>query len=376
MAPCPLCATEMDGDECPRCAGARAGAGKAADARVPQPLPPGAAPAPSVPLEREPLPVETVEPEEHGCLPAAAIFAAQGLASVFAAGDGAPWEIGSALVNLATAALLLRQAGWAKWLVVMGAALGVVQGVALFVLSGHWLAMAITLPSACVLGAFWSEGPRWRLGFAAAGVLLAFSWYGLVGSVTGADGSDPLAPYAVEGGAFSDPVAGLTVQAPPEMALVDLQKVRADRGAGRKGGVQGLFGEEGGALDGAGDRVLARAPKDDVVAVVGVGSLPPQVPTESLLARLVGPGARVDQADELVPRPLRLSGLAAGAWRDPTRQVLVLRAPDGRIATVVCTVNQRASERLCGALFGGVSLSLGKRPGWEQQQPGSPPPRP
>jgi hypothetical protein len=40
--------------------------------------------------ESEPLPVKTVEPEEHGYLPAAAIFAAQGVASVLATARASP----------------------------------------------------------------------------------------------------------------------------------------------------------------------------------------------------------------------------------------------------------------------------------------------
>ena len=357
MARCPLCGTELVIDTCPRC------------------LPQAAVPDAAAALPEggpDPLPVETREKDDHGYLPAAAIFAAQGLASLLAFGAGAPPEIISAVLNLMTAAFLLRQAGWAKWLVLVGALLGAGQGLFAFVLTGHWLAVVATLPSVCVLGAFWLETPRLRLAAAGVGIVLAFSWFGLAASVTGEDGSDPLADYLVAQRTFSDPVAGLGVSAPPELELYDLQKLRADT-KGRRGGVLGLLAKDGLALEGAGDRVLARSAKDDVVAVVSVGSLPPQMPSESLLPTLLGGAGRVERVDELVPRPLRTSGLATQAWRDPTRQVLILRAPDGRMATVVCTIHQRAAERLCGALFSGVALTLGKRPGWEQQAPGPPP---
>jgi hypothetical protein len=370
-------------DTCPRCVGVhldggereaeREGERRRLDGRMPQPLGAGEAARLSLPDETpDPVPVETKEPDEHGYLPAAAIFAAQGLASILAFGAGAPPEILSAVANLVTAAMLLKQAGWAKWLVLVGALLGAGQGIVAFVLTGHWLAVVATLPSLCVLGAFWFETPRLRLAASVVGAILAFSWFALAASVTGEDGGDPLAAYALPDRTFSDPAAGLSVVVPAELAGYDLQKLRAGQG-GRKGGVLGLLSEEGMSLESAGQRVMARTAKDEVVAIVSVGSLPPQIPSESLLPTLLGVQARVERADDLVPRPLRISGLATQAWRDATRQVLLVRAPDGRMAAVVCNVHQRAAERLCGALFGGVALAMGKQPGRAGQEQGQGP---
>ncbi|MGC4121140.1 MAG: hypothetical protein QM765_42490 [Myxococcales bacterium] len=366
MASCPLCGTEMTLDTCPRCVGA----GRERDARLPQPVPGLAGEALRPNEGPDPVPVETVEPDEHGYLPAAGIFVAQGVASLLAFGAGHALEIVSAVFSVATAIFLLRQAGWARWLVLIGALLGVAQGVVLFALSGHWLAVVVSLPSVCILGAFHLETPRLRLAACVVGVLLAFSWFPLADSATGADGSDPMDPFLLPGGTFSDPVAGLSVVAPPQIALYDLQRMRDELG-GRKSGVLGLMAKEGVSLEGAGRRVLARGPKDDVMALVSVSSLPPQMPSESLLPGLLGSQTRTDRVDELVPRSLRTSGLSTQAWRDPTRQVLLLRAPDGRMATVVCHVQQKASERLCSEIFAGVSLALGKRPRGDEPGPAS-----
>jgi hypothetical protein len=260
------------------------------------------------------------------------------------------------VVSLFIAAALLKQAGWAKWLVLMGALLGAGQWTFVFVLSGHWLAVVAALSSLCVLGAFWFETPRQRLAATAAGVVLALGWFGLLQSAVD-DAGGGLSAYALPGGTYSDPVAGLTVVAPAGLVLYDLQRLRAEQAGGSRGGVLGLLAREGVSLEGAGQAACwpwatqARPPRRS-----RVGRCPrrcPPIPPADAPGRAGrGPSAWTSSSRCSCggPRWRRRPGAT------PPAGLLLLRAADGRTATVVCAVRQRAAERLCARLFAGVSL--------------------
>jgi len=355
MASCPLCGAQMTIDTCPRCVGVHMDGGEyERRMRALDPLS-------TRDDGPEPIVVETKEADEHGYVPAAAIFGAQGVAALLVAGVGAPPDLGLAAVSLVVAAALVKGSGWAKWMVVVGAALNVAQLVALFVLTGSWLAIFAMLPSVCVLGAFWFDGPRQRVGASVAGVALAFAWLGLVavkGEARGS-GDDELAQYALAGGTWSDPSVGLAVAAPPGLTLYDVQKAR-DSLMGERAGLLGMLAKDALVHRGAGERLAVRSAKEELVALVATGTVPAQVATESVLPSLLQGESRTERDDRLVPRAMRDAGLSAQAWRSATQRALILRAPDGRMVSVVCGIHQIAGERLCDLLFAGVSLTPGK----------------
>jgi hypothetical protein len=408
MAKCPLCESTLVGGECPVCsAGAAAererdtdrqtgsrpaaerpeqptdrvkAAQRPTEQDVPASQPPGKPAAKAggsaeerakwyalageerppdlIPVHKEeshPIALSEREDEQRGFGAAAIIFIAQGVSGLMVIATGQPPAIADSVISIVVGFALLTGSSRARFLVLIGAAIHLgFCGLALL-LVGHWLAVLSMVPSLCVFRAVYLDTPTQRNVATAVGVACAFSWFGFYAFRSDAK-TDELKDYEVAQ-AFVDPEVGLSVKVPGGVTFYDAKKI-VEAAKSQKAGLLGKILKEALSQRPGSERIIARGNDGTMRAVVQVGHVPPSVPMESVLTPIFGEESSPTRDDELVPRGIReSSALKAQGWRAEGREVVLVRTSDGRLVTAACSVLAAGGDRLCQALFAGLSVA-------------------
>lgn len=384
---CPLCDAPLESHTCPKCANAAVMTGPGTsdlertlrDPRRPQhvPDPEGplgltpkkeraawyaaageAAPRRSGAEEGEELAVERHE-GQRGFGAAAAILLGQAVSGLLVLGFGGFPDLLDVGVQVVVAAALLSGIGPARFGILVAAVLHLIKVGMMLRTTGSPSVLLSAAPSICLLGAFHFRPLLLRGLSSALGVALAFAWLGMQ-AVVASQPAGALGDFALAQGEHSEPSEGWTLRVPGGVTLYDGTRMR-QAVRERRAELLGAQLKEELARRGNRERLLFSNPDGSSTGGLIADRMPPTVDTGTLLSTLALLGEGAERVDALVPPGIAESpGLVSQGWRSPeaggTRDVLLVRAPDGRAVVVHCLHPAGAGERLCREVFHGLAV--------------------